>query len=190
MTARRPAWALRLLFHAPALIYAANCGRLLGHRFLLLMHTGRRTGRRRRTVLEVIEYRERIPEAVVMCAFGPNADWLRNIEATPNPEVVIGSRHFIAAYRYLDEAEASAVLAQYLRHNRLIVPIIRWVLSRLLGWRFDGSDAHCRRVAGQLPLIAFRPRVQEAVAQPGASGACRRVPLQMMPPRSPIVMSP
>ncbi len=190
MTARRPVWALRLLFRAPALFYAANCGWLLGHRFLLLMHTGRRTGRRHRTVLEVIEYREEIPEAVVMCAFGPNADWLRNIEATPNPEVVIGSRHFIVAYRYLDEAEASGVLARYLRHNRLIVPIIRLVLSRLLGWHFDGSDEHCRRLAGQLPLIAFRPCLRAAVAQPGTSGACKRVSLQTMPPRFPIVISP
>ena len=60
----------------------------------------------------------------------------------------------------------------------------------LLGWHFDGSDEHCRRLAGQLPLIAFRPRVRAAVAQPGTSGACKRVCLQTMPPRFPIVMSP
>jgi deazaflavin-dependent oxidoreductase (nitroreductase family) len=60
----------------------------------LLIHIGRRTGRRRRTVLEVMEYRQEGPEMVVMSAFGPKADWLRNIEATPGPEVVIDSQGF------------------------------------------------------------------------------------------------
>jgi hypothetical protein len=54
---------------------------------LLLINIGHRTGLRRYTVLEIMEYRKEGPEAVVMSAFGPNADWLRNIEATPSPEV-------------------------------------------------------------------------------------------------------
>jgi hypothetical protein len=31
------------------------------------------------------------------------------------------------------------------------------VLSRFLGWRYDGSEQHARRRAAQLPVIAFRP---------------------------------
>ena len=76
---------------------------MLGHRFLLLIHFGRRTGLRRHTVLEVIEYRTGGTEAVVMSALGRKADWLRNIEAIPGPEVVIGSQHFVAAHRFLDD---------------------------------------------------------------------------------------
>lgn len=77
---------------------------------MLLIHVGRRTGLRRQTVLEVLEYRNEGPEAVVMSAFGPTADWLRNIEATLNPEVIIGSQRFIAAHRILDEQEAVRLL--------------------------------------------------------------------------------
>jgi deazaflavin-dependent oxidoreductase (nitroreductase family) len=69
-------------------------------RFLLLIPVGRRYGLRR---VEVLDYRKEGPEVVVMSAFGPNADWLRNMEATPGPEVVIGSQRFTAAHRILDE---------------------------------------------------------------------------------------
>ena len=98
---------LRRLFRAPVYLYRWKCGWLLGHRFLLLIHIGRRTGLTRHTVLEVLEYRKEDPEAVVMSAFGPSADWLRNIETTPNLVVVIGSQRFIAAHRVLDEEEVN-----------------------------------------------------------------------------------
>jgi deazaflavin-dependent oxidoreductase (nitroreductase family) len=129
---------------------------VLGQRFLLLIHIGRSTGLRRHTVLEVMEYRKEGPEAVVMSAFGRNADWLRNIEATPSPEVVIGLQHFVAGHRFLDVEEAIRVMTSYERRNWLIAPIIRGVLSRLLGWRYDGSTDARRRLVTQLPLIAFR----------------------------------
>lgn len=158
MAASRSNGMLRRLFRAPAYLYRWRCGWLLGRRFLLLVHIGRRTGRRRCTVLEIVEYREDGPEAVVISAFGRNADWLRNIEATPDPELVIASRQFTAACRVLGEEEAVRVLGNYQQRHRLAAPIIRAVLSRLLGWRYDGSEAHRRRLAAQLPFIAFCPR--------------------------------
>ncbi|HEX3413706.1 MAG TPA: nitroreductase family deazaflavin-dependent oxidoreductase [Stellaceae bacterium] len=148
---------LRRLFRAPVCLYRWNLGWLLGQRFLLLIHIGRRTGLRRNTVLEVMEYRKEGPEAVVMSAFGRNADWLRNIEATPGPEVVIGSHHFVAAHRFLDEEEAIRVITGYERRNWFVAPIIRTVLSRLLGWPYDGSMSARRRLVAQLPLTAFCP---------------------------------
>jgi deazaflavin-dependent oxidoreductase (nitroreductase family) len=97
MPATRLNGTLRRLFRAPVYLYRWNCGWLLGRRFLLLIHIGRRTGLRRHTVLEIMQYRKEGPEAVVMSAFGRNADWLGNIEATPGPEVVIPSQHFVAS---------------------------------------------------------------------------------------------
>ena len=160
MAGRRLSGTLRWLFRAPVFVYRWRCGWLLGHRFLLLIHVGRRTGRRRDTVLEVVEYRKDGPEAVVVSAFGREADWLRNIEATPNPEVIIGSLHFTAEYRVLGEDEAVRVLAGYQHRNRLIAPIVRLGFSRILGWKFDGSEEHRRRLAAQLPFIAFRRRLR------------------------------
>jgi deazaflavin-dependent oxidoreductase (nitroreductase family) len=124
---------LRRFFWALVYLYGWNSGWLLGHRFPLLVHVGRHTGLRRHTVLEVMEYRQEGPEAVVMSAFGRNADWLRNIKATPSPEVVIGSQHFVAAHRFLDEEEAiralTAVSSRSCRLSHSVRPIVRSELS-------------------------------------------------------------
>jgi deazaflavin-dependent oxidoreductase (nitroreductase family) len=145
---------LRSVFRTPVYLYRWHCGWLLGHRFLLLRHTGRRTGKRHATVLEVLEYRKESREAVVMSGFGRDASWLRNLQATPVAE----RQRFAAAYRFLDEAEAVAVLASNERRNRVVLPLVRRVLSRLLGWRYHGSEHDRRRLVAQLPLIALRPR--------------------------------
>lgn len=104
-----------------------------------------------------MEYRDG-PEVVVMSAFGPDADWLQNLKLDPNPEVVISRQRFVAAYRILDTAEAMSVVREYEQRNRFIAPIIRLVLSRLLGWEYRGSDDDRWRLVKQLPLVALRPR--------------------------------
>src|SRR5579864_5175284 len=109
---------LQHLLRAPVYLYRWRLGPLFGKRFLLLTHTGRRTGIRHQTVLEVMEYREEGSEAVVMSGFGRNSDWLRNIEATLNEEVVIGTRHFQASHRFLCEEEAVNVVRNYELRNR------------------------------------------------------------------------
>lgn len=155
---------LRTLLHAPVYLYRWHLGCLLGKRFLLLTHVGRRSGLRRQTVLEVMEYRSDGPEVVVMSGFGRSSEWLRNIEANHEEEVTIGSLHFAAAHRFLGEAEAVSVWRGYEQRNRVAAPIIRSVLSRLLGWHYDPSDESRRRLIRQLPLLAFRPR--EATTEP------------------------
>lgn len=171
--------ALRCLFQAPVYLYRWKCGWLLGHRFLLLIHIGRRTGLRRHTVLEVLEYRKEGPEAIVVSAFGRNADWLRNIAATPGSVVVIGSQHFTATHRFLDEGEAIRVIVGYQKRNRFIAPIVRLGFGWLLGRRYDGSEDARRRLVNQLPLIAFRPRsccAERAAAPANAAGGLRHLP--------------
>jgi hypothetical protein len=59
--------------------------------------------------------------------------------------------------------EAIATYADYERRHPFIRPGVRATLTSLLGWRFDGSPEARRRLAGQLPMIAFRP----AASHPG-----------------------
>ncbi|MGH9529393.1 MAG: nitroreductase family deazaflavin-dependent oxidoreductase [Terriglobales bacterium] len=156
MNAIRSRGALRYLLRTPVYLYRWRLGFLLGNRFLLLIHIGRCTGRRHQTVLEVMEYREDGPEAVVMSGFGPNSDWFRNLKANRAADVVVGSRHFSASHRLLGEEEAVTVVRNYERRNWVVAPIMRRVLSRLLGWRYSGSEDDRRRMVRQLPLLSFR----------------------------------
>ncbi|MGA7291817.1 MAG: nitroreductase family deazaflavin-dependent oxidoreductase [Terriglobales bacterium] len=146
------------LFRAPVYLYRWRLGWLFGHRLLLLTHIGRRTGQRRQTVLEVVEYRKQGPEVVVVNGFGPDCDWVRNIQARPVEEVTVGSEHFAAQHRFLGEQEAMQVIRDYERRNRFIAPILRRGFTWLLGWPYHGGEADLQRLVQQLPLIAFHPR--------------------------------
>ena len=154
---KRKNW-LWYLFRAPVYLYRWRLGWLLGHRCLLLTHTGRRTGLRRQTVLEAVEYRKDGPEVVVVNGFGRDSDWVRNIEAKAGEEVTVGWQHFAASHRFLGENEAMRVIEGYKQRNRFIAPIVRRGLSWVLGWQYHGGESDRRRLVRQLPLIAFRPR--------------------------------
>ncbi len=150
--------ALWYLFRAPVCFYRWGLGWLFGHRLLMLSHTGRRTGLRHQTVLEVVEYRKQGPEVIVANGFGPNSDWVRNIEAKPDEEVCVGSSCFRASHRFLGEDEASTVIQAYERRNRLFAPLVRAGFSWLLGSPYRSGETDRRRPVRQIPLIAFRPR--------------------------------
>jgi deazaflavin-dependent oxidoreductase (nitroreductase family) len=154
---RRPGPILRRVLRTPALLYDCDAGWLLGHRFLRLTHAGRRSGRRYRTVLEVIGTGSAPGEVIVMAGFGPSSDWYRNLQAHPAIEVAIAQQRFQPAHRVLSEREAVAVLADYERRNRWVSPLVRRMLSWLVGWNYDGTDEARRRLAHELPLLAFRP---------------------------------
>ena len=70
----RPAGILRLVFRLPTYLYRYRFGWLLGHRFLLLTHRGRKTGRVHQTVLEVIAYDSATRESIVLSGWGERAD--------------------------------------------------------------------------------------------------------------------
>lgn len=148
---------LRHAFRAPLHLYQHGWGWFLGHRFLQLTHRGRRSGRVYKTVLEVIRFDPATSEATVMSGFGRGADWLRNIEANGQLEVSIGRSTFPATYRLLEVEDSVRFFAEYERRNILVRPVVRAVLGRLVGWRFDGSDTARRKLADQLPMVAFRP---------------------------------
>lgn len=157
MTSPPPRW-LRTALRLPRHLYRLGLGPLLGGRFLLLAHTGRRTGRRRSTVLEVVHRDPVGPVLVVVSGFGARADWLRNLDAGGPAEVTVGRARFPAEHRTLGVEEAESVVADYERRNRLIRPVLHRVLSRLLDHPYRGMAADRARLARTLPLVALRPR--------------------------------
>jgi deazaflavin-dependent oxidoreductase (nitroreductase family) len=157
-----PRGFVRALLRLPIHLYHWRLGLLLGHRFLLLVTIGRKTGQRRETVLEVVRYDRATREAIVAAGWGSKTAWLHNVEAGLAREVWIGRARYVPAYRVLGPDEAEDVFADYEHRNRFAAPVVRSVLSRLVGWRYDGSPEARRRVVAQLPLLGFRPRADGA----------------------------
>jgi deazaflavin-dependent oxidoreductase (nitroreductase family) len=150
---RLPGWA-RWLLQAPARLYDYRPEWLLGQRFLRLTHRGRRSGRCRRTVLEVVGFTQQ-GAPVVLAARGRQAQWYRNLRHDPAVEIdIAGERRRVRA-RDLDEQEAVGVLADYEHRHRWARPVVQRVFSRLAGCRYDGGDAARRQLVRHHPLVAF-----------------------------------
>lgn len=152
---RKPRGLLRLAFRLPLLIYRGHLGWILGHRFLLLKHRGRKTGSEYETMLEVLDYDPATRESIVFSGMGVHADWYRNIQAHPAGMVRTGRQSYMPEHRVLPRVETAAVMARFAREHpweaRLFVPVLRW-----LGWSVrEAPDG--LRLPSDLVLVAFRP---------------------------------
>ncbi|MGH2369220.1 MAG: nitroreductase family deazaflavin-dependent oxidoreductase [Chloroflexota bacterium] len=147
-----PGGVLRGLFAMPRWLYRYNLDWILGHRFLLLTHRGRRSGRVYRTVVEVVRYDPGTRESVVVSAWGDRADWYRNLQAAPALSIQTGGQHYTPIQRFLTPEQVYQALRDYRRRNRWAAGIIQ----RLFGLPFDGTDTNQVRVQ-MLRGVAFRP---------------------------------
>jgi deazaflavin-dependent oxidoreductase (nitroreductase family) len=149
-----PSGALKPAFRLPIYLYRLNLGWLLGHRVLLLIHQGRKSGLLRETVLEAILYYPATKESVVLSAWGEKADWYRNIGATPALEVRTGGERYVPEQRFLAPEENHAVITDYQQRH----PLAFRIFARAFGYPLGRTEAMRRKFATSLRLVAFRPR--------------------------------
>jgi deazaflavin-dependent oxidoreductase (nitroreductase family) len=150
---RRPGRLALQLFRMPLRAYRHDAGWMLGHTFLRFTHNGRQTGRPYETVAMVLTFDETSREAVICAAWGPETDWLRNVQAGPAISVDIGRDHFVPAHRFLTVDEGTRV-ADTFRHEH---PHRLRLMQRILGWGDLSDDAALRDFAARHPMVAFRP---------------------------------
>lgn len=168
---RPPRGVGRWLARQPIRLYRRRLGWLLGYRFLLLTHRGRRSGRLHRTVLEVICYGPETHESVVISGFGRGADWYRNIRTTPALEVQTGRLRYVPEQRFLSVDDGAAVLAEFERRHRLAAQFIPWLVRWLAGVPYEASPAGRRAVAEAMPMVALRPAVHPSRAAARSAGS-------------------
>ena len=136
----------------PIWLYRLGLGGLLGRRFLLLHHTGRKTGKRRQNVLEVIHYDPHGHTYYVASGFGRKSHWFRNILAHPEVEIQIGRRRYPAHAEVLSLEEGARLLQTYAEKH----PIAFHELSRILGIPTPRTPEDFIALAKALPVVAFR----------------------------------
>ena len=149
----KPTGLLKLAFALPRYLYRWHLGWLLGHRCLMITHIGRKTGRKRRTVLEVVHYDSSTQECIVMAGYGLQSDWYRNIQVQSAIEVHVGHSHYTPQQRMLTEEETLAQLEVYQRKH----PLGFRELTRLMGYGYDGTPEGLRTLSQFLRGVAFRP---------------------------------
>jgi len=135
LTRRVPRW----FFAAPEWVFRLRLGFLVPW-WLMLVTTGRRSGRPRRVVLDVI--RREDDHVWVLAADGRMADWVRNIVADPRVVVWHGAHRRQATARLLDPSDAVAFGLEVYRRRPSYVRAV----YRVLGERIT-SEKDVRRVA-------------------------------------------
>jgi len=160
-----PRGMARTLYRLPIWLFGLRLGWLLMGHFLLLIHTGRKSGLPRQTVLEVLLYDKAKDVYYVMAGWGEQSDWVKNIEKTPQVTIAVGRRRFRALASRLSPEEAEVKVMAYARqHPRLIRS-----LPRLLGYRIDGTEEDLRALARLGIVVAFEPITMPASAESRAT---------------------
>ena len=149
-----PSKALRFGLRLPIWLYRAHLGWMLGNRFLMLTHTGRKSGLPRQTVVEVVGHDKTTDTYYVASGWGEKSNWYQNIRKTPQVTIHVGGRKFRSKAEFIPSDKAIEVVSNYAREH----PIAFNELSGIfLGERMKpGSDAP-QRIAQKMPMVAFHP---------------------------------
>jgi deazaflavin-dependent oxidoreductase (nitroreductase family) len=146
---------MRWTFRLPILLYRLHLGWLLGERFLMLTHIGRRSGKRRRVVVEVVDHDKATDTYYVASGWGEKSDWFRNIQKNPEAAVHVGRRHLATLAERLSADDAAKRLVTYALEH----PFAFGELSLFMaGERLNATPDDARRLAGKIPLVALRPK--------------------------------
>ncbi len=156
---RRGIW--RALARLPIWLYRLGLGGLLGSRFLLLEHRGRKSGRVYQTVVEVIKHDKRTGAYYAVSGFGKRSDWFKNIQVHPDVSIQVGRRRLPVHARILPPQEGARVLMEFARRHPREVAI----LARLLGIPVPQSEEAYRRFGQDYPVVMFQPRTSHSRPQ-------------------------
>ena len=139
------------LWRAPIWFYRIGLGGLLGKRFLLLNHIGRKSGQPRQAVIELVKIDSQTNSYYSVSGFGEKAQWFQNIVQTPDVNIQVGSRKMSARAERLSLEDSEAILSDY-AHNH---PTAMRELSKILNIHYDGRPETIHAMAKVLPVVAF-----------------------------------
>lgn len=150
-----PGKALRFGLRLPIWLYRVHLSWMLGNRFLMLTHTGRKSGLRRQTVIEVVQHDKKTDTYYVVSGWGEKSDWYQNIRKSPRVSVQVGGRKFQATAEFIPLEKAIEIMNTYAHEH----PIAFSELSGLfLGERMKPDSDAPQRIAIKMPMVAFYPQ--------------------------------
>lgn len=142
----------RLFLRLPIALYHWGIGGMLGKRFLLLTHTGRKSGQIRQTMLEVVSHDRERSAYIVASGWGKQAQWFQNVMQHAMVTIQVGHHQMAAQATQLSDEQATTTLSAYaLRHPRAFRTLSRMMVGRAL----TADIADCALLAAEVPLIAL-----------------------------------
>jgi len=123
---------------------------------VMLTTVGRKSGRARRAVVDVLKHDAATDTYYVVSGYGARSDWYRNLEANPAVKVQARGRMFSARAATLPPEEAEEVLVDYWRRHRLLARMF----LRLVGLRVT-TEEEARAAVAEIRVVAIRPEGEE-----------------------------
>ena len=152
----RSGWR-RTVLRAPIALYRLGLGGLLGHRLVLLTHTGRKSGQPRQVVLEVVGRGDGPGHYVIASGYGDRAQWYRNILATPAVHYQVGARRYEGTAVPFPPEESGRRLAGYAALHPRAAAGLMASLGHAPASPADYAAIGADPRAG-VPLVLLRPR--------------------------------
>jgi deazaflavin-dependent oxidoreductase (nitroreductase family) len=148
-----PTGAARWFLRAPIWMYRLGLGGLLGKKFILLNHTGRKSGLPRQAVLEVVIYDRETNIIYINAGFGTRSQWYQNLLAQPETSIQIGWRKMEIRARQLSPQEGGELFLKFIK----TAPFAERY-PKALGYEVDGTDEDYRAMGEMMIFLALEPR--------------------------------
>lgn len=152
---KRPSALLKFFFKTPLLLHKLGLSgweRLIGAQWMLITTIGRKTGKRRQTMVDVMDYNKTTDTYYIEAAYGERADWYKNIQSNPIFEAQVGRRKFKACAGTLSNEGAGDLLVQFYRQK----PAYTRSVMAMAGMKFK-DETELRELGKNLMLLAVKP---------------------------------
>jgi deazaflavin-dependent oxidoreductase (nitroreductase family) len=152
---KRPNFLLKFFFKMPVWFHKIGFGgweRLIGAQWMLITTTGRKSGKPRDAMVDVMDYDSATDTYYIEAAYGSRADWVRNIEVHPRFQAQVGRRKFFARLTPLSSEEAGEMMVKFYRAK----PAYTRSVMAMVGMKFEGEE-ELKKLASQLTLFAVHP---------------------------------
>lgn len=141
----------RFIVRAPIYAYKLRLGWLFGDRLIMIEHVGRKSGKPRYVVVEVVD-RPASGGCVVVSGFGERAQWYRNILANPHVRLFVGGNRPVGALaKPLPLEQAAAALHHYAEKYPKAWARLRPVFEETLGSPINEDGTN-------LPMLLIKPK--------------------------------
>jgi deazaflavin-dependent oxidoreductase (nitroreductase family) len=152
---KRPGPFLKFFFKFPVWLHKIGFGgweRMIGAQWMLITTIGRKSGKRRETMVDVMDYDQGTDTYYIEVAYGNKSDWYRNIQANPIFEAKVGRCKFRACATELSSEITGEMLVKFYREK----PAYTRSVMMMVGMKFNGED-ELREIAKRLKLLAIHP---------------------------------
>ena len=152
---KRPNALQKFFFKFPVWFAKIGFGgweKLIGAEWMLVTTRGRKSGKPRGTMLDVMDYDAASDTYYIEAAYGDRADWYKNMQANPVFEARVGRRKFSATATPLSNDGAGELMVKFFRKK----PAYTRSVMAMVGMTFKDED-ELREMGKHLTLLAVKP---------------------------------